>query len=172
MIPLKIYSQVREYVKRIAIVFHNRHPEGDDVDEYIAEANYLMLLAWDSWDPQKREFRSWMSYVIWRGLLMHHRKLTQKKIVIAKLEAERLRVLHDYSFDVEDMVSDLSAPATIAVRKVLSSNWMRRGLAIIRHSKSQRLRGMLRKDLMKKGWPNEKISRCFREIRRKLRGRE
>jgi hypothetical protein len=165
-----MYLRYVNYTEAIASKFASTHTCVDR-EELISEARFLLIKAWDSWDSELSSFRNWVWLTVWNGLKVSHRRVEEKTRVIEQYEARRRALLAHREDCINDLTERLSSEAKLVVMKVIHPKRLKKYLAISKHLKAQTVRGLIRKALRRKGWSDRKISRCFREVRRSLRGK-
>jgi len=63
------YKDVENLIYTITWKFQNKY--GGIFEELRAEANLLFVIAFDSYDPKKARFSTWLFHNIWNGLLTY-----------------------------------------------------------------------------------------------------
>lgn len=61
-----------------ATVWKFKRKFGGDFEELVAEANFIYVLAFDSYKESRAAFTTWLCFCIWRGLQNHIRFIREK----------------------------------------------------------------------------------------------
>ena len=159
------------YLLLCNIVHKFRKKYGGDFYELQSEADYLFLVAYDSYENDKSAFSSWIYLKVWNGLIdfmrTTHRKnsrmlyldnlelLDHQKHIQASAVHFLFHLKEDLSMESQDIISillDMPVELFELVNKTKQS--------------PTNIRVCLKKHLKNSGWTLKQISECFSEIKK------
>lgn len=139
---------------------------GGDINELIADANTHFMRAYQaqSFDPSKSKFSTWVSNIVWRGLLCDHTRDRTRRVQViasekmdlneAKLESKLLAAM-----------AELTGDAATVLRLVVDMPEELAAASRARGGQPRNIRSALREYLAGIGWSYERVAESFDEIR-------
>lgn len=180
------YMDVHLLLCDIVHKFQSKH--GGDYEELKSEANYLFLLAYDSYKDAKSQFSTWVYFRVWKGLLDYWKKeIKLRKNVIfgeitdspknnssfqthntiyTKTEKTTGGEASHFLFHLKNSVSMESCDIINLLVDMPSDLFIMINENRINKTNIKRC---LRKHLRDYGWTVSQITECFIEIRKALR---
>ena len=170
------YPAVERLIHDIAWKFNSRY--GGDIEELIAEANFLYMLAKDNYDESKAEFTTWLYCKVWYGLLNFiRREYRHIHMSIESLEDKEGNEFVDNipdktkPFSLLELIDELPDDTAFIVRLLFNAPKRFGTIALKRGSKPRNVRAGLREYLHKElGWTDLQVKKSFTEIRDVLKG--
>ena len=163
------FEDVHGLIRTIVYRFEERYGPYCEVQEMRAQANCIFMEAWHSYDENQSAFTTWLSNLIWYGLLDHRKricKLPQQESGEDVVTSAQ-RTNDPARFNLAILLGDMTADARIIAGLVVDSpESFRKALLIDSKEPSPRsVRKGLRAYLKGIGWNVHRVNRGFQEIR-------
>ena len=155
------------------LVHRHLKAHGGDPEEAFAEADYLFVLAWDTWEPERAPcFSTWLHFKVKFGLQDLHRA-NAKRLSRYKQEGEDF-LLEDApekrQCRLGQLLTELSADA-LTIARLLLLTPLKNIEEVTRPRAVSRLKWVM-EYLLECGWAGERIRESFQEITVALNGEE
>lgn len=164
------YNDVQNLIRNIVWSFIKKY--GGEFDEYLPEANYQFIRAYDYFEEGKgTKFSTFLYYVIWRRLISFHKYLHQLNSFETKIDyleetdfygaakPSFLCLLEELGNDARVIADLLLYPTEAFDEDVLSKGYKPRTEA-----SRARVRKRISSHLQSLGWTIDQIREAFREI--------
>lgn len=159
------YEDVRALIYDTIYKFMKQH--GGDFDELLSRAHWQFVLAYNSYNPQKASFVTWVRTMVWFGMLetirqKQHRQRLYEKI---KLITEFKPTYYEPTLEKMAMLSDSGKELLQLILDTQNDFQL-----IIPQSKQEayQARVLLRVYLRRIGWTGARIAETFGEIAKAL----
>lgn len=156
------YTSTARFVTNRVVKFHSQH--GGDFSELLSRAGVHFMRAYQSYDPAKGAFTTWLGRKIWYGLLDDRRQeaIERSRSPVTCWENVPDRQEEPPAWDSETFLTRLSRDARAVVRLVLAETFASLG---VNGNSPDTIREGLRDYLRKRGWKEHRIEKTFREIK-------
>ncbi len=163
------YEDTKNLIFETCWKFQKGH--GGDIEELIAEANKLFVLAYDSYDSRKSQFTTWLTTSIKNGL----KRFTQTEWRQSHPSLSRIKEHNPYqeyesteSFSVLELLDEMEKDAHIILQLFLDTPRDIFQSAVVGGKKSKHIQICMRKRLRNRlrqlGWNIRRITESFEEI--------
>jgi len=163
------YEDVRDLIFETCWKFQKGH--GGDIEELIAEANKLFVLAYNSYNSEKSQFTTWVVTSIKNGLKTFIRaEWRQSHPSLSRIKEHNPYQEYEYteSFSVLELLDEMEKDAYIILQLFLDTPRDVFENAVCSGKKSKHIqvcmRRRLRNRLQQMGWTIRRITESFDEI--------
>lgn len=165
----KTYEDVRNLIFETCWRFQKGH--GGDIEELIAEANKLFILAYNSYDSEKSQFTTWLVFKIKKGLeTLIRTEWRQSHPSLSRIKGHNPYQENEYteSFSVLELLDEMEKDAHIILQLFLDTPREVFVSAICSGRKPKHIQVCMRKRLRNRlrqmGWTIRRITESFDEI--------
>jgi len=168
------YKDVENLIYTITWKFQNKY--GGIFEELRAEANLLFVIAFDSYDPKKARFSTWLFHNIWNGLLTYKQTIhkqtpythySKEESVSMHQEIEDKQGLFTKTFEILDEVGE---SAKTIIELILSPPESFTHISTKAGNSGCHIRVAIRQHLSSLGWTARQIRESFAEITEVISG--
>ena len=163
------YEDVRGLIFETCWKFQKGH--GGDIEELIAEANKLFVLAYDSYDNKKSQFTTWLVSSIKNGLKRFvQTEWRQSHPSLSRVKEHNPYQEYEYteSFSVLELLDEMEKDAHIIMQLFLDTPRELFVSAVSSDGKPKHIQVCMRKRLRNRlrqmGWTIRRITKSFDEI--------
>lgn len=168
------YIDTENLINKIAWSFYDTY--GGEFDEWKAEANYLFLLAYDSYKNGKSQFSTWLYLKVWFGLIKYMKTLRKQcssifpntnasSIEFVKKELPN-KTTQTYLFSPLEMLDGLNTDSKTIIRLILQPKEITNKIKTGPHP--CHVKKAIKKYLNNLGWTSRRIKESFKEIKEVL----
>jgi DNA-directed RNA polymerase specialized sigma24 family protein len=138
---------------------------GGEIEEWIAEANYYFLRAYESYQESKGTFSTWLRRNLWQHLMNYSQRLRQiHKNIEIKPMGDEIPIISVNDRRLEDLLEEFSADLREIVDLVLDPPDFLINDALEKGTRPYNFRGCLRRYLKSTGRTAKEITESFAEI--------
>lgn len=152
-----ILAAVRDIYKRF----------GGNFDDILSDANTAFLEAYESWEPEKSSFTSWLRLRIFSTTVNNLRHSCRDHARYEHVDDSQL-TRPTGSFDPKSLLEELTEDARIVVQLTLETPAELEAVVRAKGGQPRNLRSSLRSYLAEMGWTACRIAESFNEVRRVL----
>lgn len=164
------YDDVKRLIYQTVHRFYKRY--GGDLQELQAQANLIFLESYESHDPEKAQFSTWLVFTLWKRLQGNLRRDLRHRELAPTVALGNITMPDRTHFDLDQFMDELSEDArTVAslvldlpmdIRLSLETRKQRKGWD--RQTPCENIKGALVEFLWDLGWTTQRIGESFREI--------
>jgi RNA polymerase sigma factor (sigma-70 family) len=159
-------AETYEETKKIIYTICHRYKKsyGGDLEEYISLGNYGFMVAYDTYDPKKTKFTTWLYHVVDKTIHTAVIKEQNSKRQLKMYQQKNNTVTTKGKNDLLDLVFDLSNDARHIITILFDCPPLLKELLIENRCTIKRTMATIKRYLKTRGWDDNRINQGIWEI--------
>jgi len=158
----KLYEENKGRIAAIALRYKKYY--GGDVEEYKALGNYGFMIAYETYDPKKAKFSTWLYHVVDKTIRTAIIKELNHRRQLAMYQHKHNTITTKGKTSLVDLVADLSNDARHIVAIIFDCPPLLKELLIENKGTLKRTKTNIKRYLKTRGWNENRINQSIWEI--------